>query len=110
MARLIVTLVVVLVAVGILLGVTGVLSFQNTKDESIIKIDKKEFKEKTQNAVEKTKEAGGKALDRTGETLHKAAEELRGSPNDKQTPKETPAAGTESTQPSEDSKVPPENK
>ena len=82
MTRLILTVVVILVVVGVVLAAAGVLHFQNTKDETGVTIDKKQLKEKTHEAVEKTGEAGGKILEKTGETLHKAAERLRGSSGD----------------------------
>jgi hypothetical protein len=85
MTRLIMSLFVVLVLVCAALALTGVLTFHNSKDETGVTIDKKELKEKTQEAVKKTEETGGKILDKTGEALHKAADGLR-SPPDPNTP------------------------
>jgi hypothetical protein len=106
MPRLIMTVVVILVVVGVVLAATGVLRFRNTEDETGVTIDKKELKEKTQKAVEKTEEAGGKILDKTGETLHKAAEGLRGSSDDKRAPTKTPATDDEKTRQPDQSKTP----
>jgi hypothetical protein len=80
-----------IVAVAVL-AITGVLHVRDTKDETGVTIDKKELKEKTQEAVKKTEAAGSKALDKTGEALHKAADEIRGASHDQKTPAPTPPA------------------
>jgi hypothetical protein len=92
------------------LATAGVLRFQNTKDESIITIDKKELKEKAGKAFEKTEDAGSKILDKTGETLHKAAEGLRRSPGNEHAPTKAPATGDDSTRRSDGSMNPPDNR
>jgi hypothetical protein len=76
MARLITTLVVIVVVVGVVMAATGVLRFHNTKDESIITIDKKELKEKVQGMTTQAEKDEEKVLDKASETLHKAAERL----------------------------------
>jgi hypothetical protein len=86
MARLITTLVVIAVVVGVVMAATGVLRFQNTKDESIITIDKKELKEKAQGMAAQATKTEGKILDKTSQTLHKAAEGLRGPSGDNKIP------------------------
>jgi hypothetical protein len=91
MARFITTLVVIVVVVGVVLAATGVLRFQDTKDQSIITIDKKELKEKVDKMTTQAEQAGSKALDKTSETLHKGVEELRHSSKDKAAPPEPPA-------------------
>lgn len=92
MARLFVTLCVVLIAIVAVLGASGVLQFDNTKDKATITVDKEELKNKADEAVQETKATGGKILDKTSETLHKAADDLRGdSSQDRQTPRETPS-------------------
>ena len=109
MKRLILAMVVILGVVGVVLATTGVLHFRNTKDETGVTIDKKELKEKTQEAVEKAEKAGGKILDKTGETLHKAGERMRGSSSgDRSTPTTAPAADDESTRKPAGSKNPPD--
>jgi hypothetical protein len=101
MARLITTLVVIFVVVGVVLAATGVLRFQNTKDESIITIDKKELKEKAQGVATQAKQTEGKILDKTSETLHKAAEHLRSPSDDKKSaPANTPPDDHKNKQPS----------
>ena len=77
MSRIIVTLVVVAVLVGAVLGMAGVLHFRNSEDNATIKIDKKELREKTDHAVQKTEEVGGQILDKAGKLLHDAAKDLR---------------------------------
>jgi hypothetical protein len=106
MTRFILTVVVMLVVVGVVLAATGVLRFRNTEDETGVTIDKKELKEKTEQAVEKTEKVGGEILDKTGKSLQKAAEGLRGSPQDK----EVPAVGSEGTRQPDGDKNPPEHK
>jgi hypothetical protein len=81
MARLITTLILIAVVIGIVLAVSGVLRFQSTNDESTITLDKKELRDKAHEAVEKT-----------GETLQKAGERLRGSSQEHVTPTPTPTA------------------
>jgi hypothetical protein len=49
---------------------------RNNNNETGVTIDKKELKEKTQEAVKKTEEAGGKVLDKTGKALREAADNL----------------------------------
>ena len=98
MNRLIIAALVILVVVGAVLAATGVLHFQNTKDESIITIDKKELKEKTQEAVEKT-----------SETLHKAAEGLQGPADNRNSPTTTPADNGHTTRQPDAGKSSPEN-
>jgi hypothetical protein len=93
MARLITTLVLIAVVVGVVLAATGVLRFQNTKDESIITIDKKELKEKAQGMAKEATKTEGKILDKTSQTLHKAAERLRGSSDVKKNPPAKALAG-----------------
>jgi hypothetical protein len=106
MNRLMMTVVVILVVVGVALATMGILHFRNTKDETGVTIDKKELKETTQEAVEKAGEAGGKILDKTGETLRKAGERLRGSSGDRDASPRTPAADDDSTRQSDGSKAP----
>jgi hypothetical protein len=102
MSRLITTVVLTLVVVGIVLAATGVLRFHNTEDQSGITIDKKELKEKAQDAVENTGEAGSAILNKTGEILHKAVERMRGSSDDQSSTTTSPAANDENTgQPAE---------
>ena len=86
MARVITMLVAIVVVVGVVLAATGVLRFENGKDESIIKIDKKELKEKAQGMVTQAEKTEGKILEKTGEALHKAADRLQGSPQKKELP------------------------
>ena len=83
-----------------MLATTGVVSVRNTKDETGVTIDKKELKEKTQEAVKKTEEAGGKVLDKTGEALRKAGDEVRGSSHDQKSPAITPPADEKQKNPS----------
>ena len=66
MTRLMMTVIVTLVVAGIALATAGVLRFQNTSDQAGVTIDKRELKQKTQQAVETTGEFGGKILDKTG--------------------------------------------
>lgn len=108
MTRFIVAVTVLLVVVGVLLATTGVLHFRSTKDETGLTIDKKELKEKTQEAVETTGRVGSRILDKTGETLRKAADRLRGSSSDRSTPAKTPAADDETARPPAGSKLSPE--
>ena len=83
MSRLIITIAVILIGLGVVLAATGFLRFRNSNDESGITLDKKELKEKSQEAVQKTEAAGGKILDPTSESLQKAVKQLRGSSGDK---------------------------
>ena len=76
MSRIIVTLVVVAVLVGAVLGMAGVLHFRNSEDNATIKIDEKKLREKTDHAVQKTEEVGGQILDKAGKLLHNAAKDL----------------------------------
>jgi len=110
MTRLIVILLVIAGVASAVLATTGVMRFQNTKDESIITIDKNELKKQAKKAVEKTGEVGGKILNKTGETIRKAAEGLRGSPGDANAATETPAAGGASTRQHDDGETQPENR
>ena len=108
MTRLIVLTIAILVVVGAVLATSGVLRVQNSKDESGITIDKKELKEKTQEAVKTTEAAGGKILDKTGEALHKAAEKVRAPSPDQKTPATTPQLNDRNPRLPEESKQPPE--
>jgi hypothetical protein len=84
-------IVIAICIVGVaVLALSGVLHVRDTKNETGVTIDKKELKEKTEEAVKKTEAAGGKVLDKTGEALHKAAEEIRGTPHDQKPPATTP--------------------
>jgi hypothetical protein len=105
---MLVLLVVIVVAVGVVLGVSGVLHFQNTRDKAGLTIDKKEIREKTENAVNEAKEAGGKVLDKTGQALHKAAAGLRESPPDRP-PAATPAPDDHNTRQPETNQIPAKN-
>jgi hypothetical protein len=109
MSRLMITIAVILVGLGVVLASTGVLRFHNTKDETGITLDKKELKEKSQEAVQKTEAAGGKILDRTSESLQKATQRLRGSSGDRDSHATSPA-GDEGAKKPGGSKTPPENK
>jgi hypothetical protein len=93
MTRLFIVVIAILVVVGVALAATGVLHVQNTKDETGITIDKKEFKEKAQEAVKTTTDAGGKILDKTSEALHNAADGLRKPSDDRNPPATTPQRG-----------------
>jgi uncharacterized membrane protein len=90
MTRLTIVLIAVVVLVGALLAATGVLYVQNSNDKTGITIDKKELKEKTDEAVKKTEEAGSKALDKAGQAMHNAADAMRGSSHDSTRPATTP--------------------
>jgi hypothetical protein len=76
MSRLIALIVTTAVVVGAVLAATGVLRFQNTRDEAAVTIDKKQLKEKTQKAIEKAEKTGGGILDKTGEALQKAGRRM----------------------------------
>src|SRR5208283_5252036 len=108
--RLILTVVVILVVAGGVLAMTGVLSIRDTKDETGVTIDKKELKEKSQDAVKKTEDAGGKVLDKTGEALRKAADELRGPSHSKTTTTPTVDEKDKNLRPPDGSKELPESK
>ncbi len=110
MRRLIGSVIVIVVLVGVGLAVAGVLRFENTRNQSSITLDKKELQQKTEKAVEKTEAAGGEILDKTGQALHQAAQSLTGSsdkeklPAKEQPPAKTPAPGDGKNMP--DSKGP----
>ena len=93
MTRLTMTAIVILIVGSAVLATTGVLSFRNTKDKTGITIDKKELKEKTQEAVKKTEAAGNTILDKTGEAMRKAGDEMRRSSHEQKAPATTPPAG-----------------
>jgi hypothetical protein len=90
MARVITLIVMVVILVGAVLAATGVLRFENTKDGSTMTIDRKEMKDKTQDAVKKVEEAESKALDKSGDALHKVAQRLQRSVEGKNVPPMTP--------------------
>jgi hypothetical protein len=101
MTRVITTLVVIAVLIGIVLAYAGVLRFQNTENQSTIILDKKELKEKAHGAVERTGEVGGEILDKTGQTLHKAAEGIRPSTDRPTEPAAKPSSEREGTRPTD---------
>ncbi len=90
MRRLMMAAIAIIVLAGVVLAATGVLRIQNNNKETRVTIDKKELKEKTQEAVKKTEEAGGKVLDKTGKALREAADNLKGSSHDQKTPRTAP--------------------
>ena len=110
MSRLIMIAFVILVVCGAVLATTGVLSVRNTKDATGVTIDKKELKEKSQDAVKKTEDAGGKVLDKTGEALRKAADEVRGPSHSKTTATPTVDDKDKNLRPPEGSKELPQSK
>jgi hypothetical protein len=80
MGRLIVTLIVIVVVIGIGLAMMGALRFENTPEKTILTLDKREVQEKTQRAMEDT-----------GEMLQRTGGELRGQNQASQPPATTPA-------------------
>lgn len=64
MTRVITIIVAIAVAAGAVLAVSGVLHFQNTKDQSTMTLDKKELKEKTNGAVKKVEKIEKNVLQR----------------------------------------------
>jgi hypothetical protein len=105
MARFITTLVVIVVVVGVVMAATGVMRFHDTKDESIITIDKKELKEKVQGMATEAKKSEGKVLEKTSDALHKAAERLH-SPTDDHDATAKPSADNHNNQRSPDAGKP----
>ncbi|MGA2256769.1 MAG: hypothetical protein ABSG53_19135 [Thermoguttaceae bacterium] len=97
MTRFMIAAIVILVVLCAALATTGIVRFQNTKDESGVTIDKKELKEKTLEAVKKSEDASGKILDKTGKVLHKAAEGLRGPSGDRNIPTTKPQLNDKNT-------------
>jgi hypothetical protein len=72
------------VVVVVVLAVTGALRVRNAGDEVHITIDKKEVKEKAEQAIDKTKHLGDRVVEKTREILHSSED------RDDTLPSETP--------------------